>query len=349
VETAVSGIFVVASLPLALVSSRPLKWTSQWLESSAFTIIWSLAYLHFNLKAPNLLTKENLSRNLALRGDIENSNNWPKAPLSNRLFMMVREMPSYLSTAYALRFKDIQPESGKLARLRGKIDRYKQLIGELLRMGGSRYIFNHNIERLDSDFGKLDSELNKTNRAICAYFVSANDHNGAILGNHVYYYHHYKIGSFQKHFDVSAKVVRSTEDMFKHLNNLKATYPDRPIKVVDIVAHGSSQSIDINLPSLENSTSSYHNSNVTENEFQACSPNAAIILDSCSTGAGTNSIAKRIAEQNPGKKIYAPGAPLFFSKPAFSTQEGTTRVDHVTHGFAIVNAYTSREFQVATA
>lgn len=211
-------------------------------------------------------------------------------------------------------------------------------------MRGSESAFKRNIDRLDSDFAKLNNELTKTKRAICAYFVSAQDYNGAILGDPVYYYHHFKIGRFEKHFDVSAKVVRTTEEMFKHLNDLKTAYPDRPIKIVDIVAHGSSQLIDINLPNQNNQEVSYSNDHVRKNEFNACASDADIILDACSTGVGDNSIAKLIAEQNPGKRVFAPGAPLFFSKPVFKSQNGMAKVDHVTHGFAIVNAYTSREF-----
>lgn len=135
-------------------------------------------------------------------------------------------------------------------------------------MRGNPLAFKRNIKRLDLDFDKLNNQLTQTKREICAYFVSSKDHNGAILGDHVYYYHHYKIGRLEKHFDVSAKVVRTTEEMFKHLNDLKATYPDRPIKVVDIVAHSSPESI-----------------------------------------------------------------------------SGTPEVTYVTHGFAILNAHTSRKFQ----
>ncbi|MBA3815966.1 MAG: hypothetical protein H0X29_05515 [Parachlamydiaceae bacterium] len=352
IETLVSGSCLILSVPLALASSKPLQKTTQWLESSAFTLIWSAAYLHFNLKAPNLLTREDLSRNFALRGDIEKSNSYPKAPFLSRFFMIPREMPAYFSTAYALRFKDFQIEKGVFSRLFGKIKRYKQLIGEVLRMDSSQSALKHNIDRLDSDFAKINDKLVNTKRPLCAYFVSDQDYNGAILGDPVYYYHHYKIGKFEKHFDVSAKVVRTTEEMFKHLNELKLTYPDRPIKVVDIVAHGNHESIDINLPFQQeqglspNQDLSYNKEHVGKNEFNACAPDADIILDACSTGAGDNNIAKLIAEQNPGKRVYAPGTSLFFSKPVFKTHNGMTKIDHVTHGFAIVNAYTSREFQV---
>lgn len=346
IETTTSVFFVLATLPLILISSKPFNKAVKWSESSAFSIIWSVAALHFNLQAANLLTREDFSRNLAFRGDTKNfGENGPKAPLVNRLFMIPREMPSYLSTAYALRFKDLQEENGIFSRLWWKIKRYKQLIGEVLYASGNQSIFERNIVKLDSDFAKLNDKLVKTKRAICAYFVSAQDYNGAILGDPVYYYHHYKIGGFEKHFDVSAKVVRTTEEMFKHLNDLKTANPDRPIKLVVIVAHGSSQLIDINLPTQQDQEVSYSNTDVRKNEFNGCAPDADIILDACSTGVGDNSIANLIAEQNPGKRVFAPGAPLFFSKPVFKIKNGIPKIAHVTHGFAIVRAYTSREFE----
>lgn len=345
IETCVSGTFLILSIPIALINPKPLKKSIQWFKSSAFSIFWSVAYLHLNLKFPNLLTKEDLSRNFVFRSDIENTNNWKKAPLRSRLFMMPKEMPVYLSTAYALRFKDFQLENGRLARFSGKIKRYKQLIKEILRMGGSKAVFKNNINRLDTDFEQLNNELPKTKRALCAYFVSSEDHNGAILGDPVYYYHHYKIKRLEKYFDVSAKVVRTADEMFKHLNDLKAAYPDRPIQLVDIVAHGSSQSIVIK-SSSQNKEDVYDNDHVGKDEFSACAEDADIILDACSTGAGDNSIGKLIGEKNPGKRVYAPGSALFFSKPVFKIRNGVTKVDHVTHGFAIVNAYTSKEFQV---
>ena len=342
IETAVSGVFCILALPCALISTTPLKRSIEWLESSAFSILWSLAYIVCNFIYPHLLTREDFSRNHIFRGDHENFESWPSAPLSSRLFMMVREMPGYLSTAYALRFKNITEESGRFDRFRGKLRRYKQLISELLRMRGFPSIFIRNAERLTADFEKINGEVEKTQRAICAYFVSSKDTNGAILGNHLVYYHHYKIAKFQKHFDVSAKVVHNTTEMFTHLRMLRETYPERPIKVVDIVSHGSSQSIVIN--SKTSTTEDYTRDSVENDEFNACAPDATIILDACSTGAGRESIAREIAQRNHGKRVFAPAAPLFFSRPSFKERKGAVEVDHITHGFAVVNAFTSRRF-----
>lgn len=345
VEAIVSGLFTVLTFPLQLVSFRPYEKAFQWLESSAFTIIWSIGAVIFR-NTPNLLSREESARNFIFRGSISREPDViPQAHLSSRLFMIVRELPSYLSTAYSLRYKTIKPEARIFTRINGNIRRHKQLIGEVLHMRGSQEIFKRNVQRLDVDFSRLNRDLKKTKKEICAYFVSSNDHSGAILGDHLYYYHHYKIDKFKQHFDISAKVVRSTKEMFEHLNNLKATYPNRSIKVVDIVAHGSSEEIDINHKEIY----TYQRHHVGDNEFSACAPDAAIIIDACSAGTGKNSIAQVIAEKNPGKKVFAPGAPLFFSKPAFKNQGNTTSIDHVTHGFAIVNAYTSRVFQFAAS
>jgi|GEM_PF-2151812 len=376
VETAVSALFVAASAPFSLVSSQVLKKPVQWLKSSSFSIVWSLAYLRLNVGTPNLPTREDLSRNFAFRGAYENSDVWPKAPLSSRLFMIPRAIPSYLLTAYAVRYKDVLPEKGVLARTSAITSRCVQLCREMwkadrqltFRAGDKRLdaeltqewqfiigaidradrqsTFCANTERLDADFDELNRDLEKTNRAICVYFVGSLDSNGAILGDRQYYYHHYKIKRFQSCFDVSAKVVRSTAEIFNHLNDLKATYPDRPIQVVDIASHGNSDNIDIKV-SKEQRAPFYSRNSVGTNEFSACSSDAAIILDACLTGAGDNNIAERIAECNPGKRVFAPATPLFFSKPLFKVKQGVAEVDHVTYGPAIVNAYTARKFQVA--
>lgn len=346
IETAVSGVFAAITFPIQLISARPYEKATQWLESSAFSVIWSFGAIIFR-NAPNLLTREKSVRNLIVRGAIDREPEvMTPAPLSSRLFMIVRELPSYLSTAYSLRYKDVTPEATLFAQMKGKIGRYQQLIQEVLQMGGNQAIFERNRQRLDIDFDQLNSELDETKRDICAYFVSSRDSNGAILGNHLYYYHHYKIDKFKNHYDVSAKVVRSTKEIFEHLNHLKAKYPDRPIRVVDIVAHGSPECIVINYHSSEETADVLQRHHIGDNEFSPCAPNAAIILDACSTGSGNNSIARVIAEKNPGKKVFAPAASLFFSKPIFKQQGNIAIVDHVTHGFAVVSAYTSRVFQV---
>lgn len=341
VETAIAGIFTVLAIPTAIISKRILNNCVQWLESSSFSIIWALAYQFFNYTEPNLLTKENLSRNYVFRGDIQSEpcKKWKKAPLSSSIFMLQRELPEYLSVAYKIRFNGNDQETGKFARFKGKIQRYRQLIKEI----SGRQLhssFQKNAKRLNDDFAKLNTTLEKSNRPLCAYFVSKVDHNGAILGTPVYYYHHYKIEKLNKHFDVSAKVVNNTAEIFEHLKNLKNQFPDRPIKVVDIVAHGSDQEIEIPSENHKN----YRHDDVKYDEFKDCAPDADIILDACSVGSGSNSIAEKIANNNPGKKVFAPGAPLYFSKPSFTGAKGKERVAHVTHGFAAINAYTSRVF-----
>lgn len=345
IETAVAGTFTFLSIPLQLISSKPYEKASQWLESSAFSMIWSIGCIAAR-NLPNLLTREESARNIVFRGGVYNDPvEIPQAPLSSRLFMIPRELPSYLSTAYSLRFKNIKPEHGFFARMKGKISRYQQLIKEINQMQGTQAIFDRNIRRLDTDFEKLNKELDKTKRAVCAYFVSSKDHNGAILGDHLYYYHHYKINKFKKHFDVSAKVVRNTKEMFDHLKHLKATYPNRPIKVIDIVAHGDPKSIVIDHVNSDKTIECYEPKHIGKNEFSTYAPGADLIFDACSTGIGTDSIAEVIAKNNPGIKVFAPGSTLFFSKPIFKTKGNNTTVSDVTHGFALVNAYTSRKFQ----
>jgi len=257
--------------------------------------------------------------------------------------MIPRELPSYLSVAYSLRFKDSDKQENFFKRIFEVVSQFFQLVKELITYRPNWYSFDHNIKKLDSDFDGINKRLNESDKPICAYFVSSNDRNGAIIGDPLYYYHHYKIQKFQKHFDVAAKVVRSTKEMFDQLGQLKTKYPNREIKVVDIVSHGGPSMIDINVGEQFNST--YRNENVKENEFESCAQDAVIILDACSTAVGNNSIAENIAKKNRGKTVMAPGTPLFFSKPVFVKKENEVTVKNVVHGFAVVNAYTSKKFK----
>lgn len=265
------------------------------------------------------------------------------APLSESLLMIPRELPEYLSTAYSLRFKEETECQSIVLRIFTVISRYIILIQELIFQRPSQDLFNHNIKRLDVDFEEIHARLSAGTKPICAYFVSNRDHNGSILSDALYYYHHYKIQKFQKHFDVAAKVVRSTKELFEHLAKLKFEYPHRQIQVVDIVAHGAPNIINIGID--DEFSLPYGLQPIRENEFSACADDTAIILDACSSGCGENSVAEEIARKNPGKSVMAPGLSLFFSKPVFVKDNGKTRVDNVVHGFAIFNAYTNKKFR----
>jgi hypothetical protein len=320
------------------------------------------------------------------------------APLSSRLFMILRELPSYLSTAYSLRFKD-RPQGNLLYRILQAIARVFILLKELISYRPSRASFLENMTKMDEEFAKINATVKEGKKAICAYFVNDKDHNGGVLGDPVYYYHHYKIRKYQKHFDVSAKVIRSVHDMFKHLKKLKRQCPDRPIKVVEIVAHGTPTSTDISVKSVaqqmsqanlrkrmnvirkqnivakekhrqilnalllsavkeegeirnyNNRCKCYCNDQVQEKEFADCAKDAVIILHGCSTGKGRNSLAETIAQNNPGKTVFAPGSTLFFSKPIFATENQSTKIATVMYGyvFGVFYAYTAKKFRHAIA
>jgi len=144
--------------------------------------------------------------------------------------MISRELPSYLSTAYSLRFKDFDKQENVFKRTFEVVSRLFQLVKELVTYKPTQDSFERNVKKLNVDFGKINELLAESEKPICAYFVSSKDHNRAIISDHLYYYHHYKIQKFQKHFDVSAKVVRSTKEMFDQLRQLKGEYPNRDIK-----------------------------------------------------------------------------------------------------------------------
>ena len=124
--------------------------------------------------------------------------------------------------------------------------------------------------------------------------------------------------------------------MFRILNRLKLKHPGQEIKVVDIVSHGGRG--EIKFPK------SYTRSSAHGNDFSSCAKDAAIILDACSTGRGTKSIADKIARSNPGKTVFAPGRTLYTSKPVFKKKAKQIKVEHVVHGFAIGNAFTCKKF-----
>ena len=256
--------------------------------------------------------------------------------------MIVRELPSYLSVAHSLRYKEINHDKGGIFKIYHVIPQYLQLIKELINYRPSLVSFARNIQKLNTDFETINNSLSKGEKPICAYFVSANDHNGAIIGDPLYYYHHYKIKQFQKHYDVAAKVIKNEQQMYDHLQQLKIQHPTREIKVIDIVSHGDSDRLHIDLKAGNGAI--YSTTNVQTNEFNTCADDAVIILDACSVGSGINSIAEKIAQMNPGKTVLAPAVSLYFSKPVFKTENQKTWVNHVVHGYAIVNAYTSRKF-----
>lgn len=262
-----------------------------------------------------------------------------KAPLKNRLFMMLQEMPAFLSTGYKIRYEKALKEENLLTRIIKVIPRYFQLIKEVLSYQPTTEAQQQSLEKITGDFVEISKKVQECEKPICAYFVGSDDHNGAITGDHMRYYHRYKIQKLEKHFAVSAKVVENTQQIFEHLKELKDKYPDREIKVVDIVAHGSSDSIGI-------ATKGYDFT--AKDAFADCAEDASIILDACSVGTGRNSIAENIARANPKKSVMAPGKSLYFSKPLFKTTDGQTRVDDVIHGFSLTNAYTSKKFTYVT-
>jgi hypothetical protein len=256
------------------------------------------------------------------------------APFFSRFFMMLREMPSYLSTAKDLRFK--YKTDGK-----NIFQQYWTVIKEIIFYRLDYKDFYTNIEKLDNDFLEKNNAIGNNGKPLCAYFVSSYDQNGAILGNRLYYYHHYKIKNFEKHYAVAAKVVRTTGEMFQFLNQIKKSYPNREIKVIDIVSHGSKNTLCVK----KENGNFYTCSDVQENEFHDCAKDATIILDACSVGKGSQSIAEKIAKMNPGKTIIAPGVNLYFSKPIITKNHGHPTIDHVVHGFALVNAFTAKKFK----
>jgi hypothetical protein len=266
------------------------------------------------------------------------------APLSSRLFMIPRELPSYLSTAYSMRYKDVPAEGNLLYRIGAVVWRCLTLLKELLVHSPSYYVFHETRQKLEQDFALMNQQLAAGSKPLCAYFVSSRDNNGAILGNQLYYYHHYKIKQLQNHYDVAAAVVTSIDDLKQKLEQFKALAPQRVVKMVDIVCHGNSKSLDLGSRGYEVGLEG-EVSTVQANDFAACAEDAVIVLDACSTAMGQGSIAETIAKENKGKTVIAPEGPLYFSKPVFEVEQDGVKLAHLVHGFAIVKAYTAKQFR----
>lgn len=265
------------------------------------------------------------------------------ASLSNTLLMIPRELPSYLKAAYSLRYAD-KPNNGNcILRACRAAQRALSLIIELIFYRPSYAAFQRNREKLQKDFADLNQAVADNQKPICVYFVSARDHNGAILGNQLYYYHHYKIRNLQKEFAVAPQLVSSQDEIKAFMQSVRQRHPDRAIQFVDVVSHGGQSYLSIHRPGESEITVE----ELREDLFSDCAPNATILLDACKTGLGDENIANEIARKTPGRTVLAPGRSLYFSKPVSRVSDRIPRVVAAVHGFAIFNAYTCKSFSYA--
>ncbi|NGX33887.1 MAG: hypothetical protein K1060chlam1_00229 [Candidatus Anoxychlamydiales bacterium] len=263
--------------------------------------------------------------------------------MSSCNLMIPREIPKYLATAYGLKYNEIEKNENFLKRSILKIYRLFLVTKEILNsivFPTSKATIDNNINKLQLDFQKKNRNLSDiSNKDICVYIVGSYDNaGGAILGNHLYYYHHYKIENFEKYFDVVAKVVSNNKDIAEFLNEIKNKYPSRNIKVMDIVCHGNGQTMHLG------ETQDYMVSSVKEAEYKGISKDGTIIIDACSTASlGSKSIASEIAKKNPSITVFAPATSLFFSKPLINPT--TKKVENVFHGPGILRAQVCKKFK----
>ncbi|NDE82032.1 MAG: hypothetical protein EB051_00225 [Chlamydiia bacterium] len=265
--------------------------------------------------------------------------------LSNNLFMIPREIPAYLRVAYSLRYKD-EPNSGNCpTRIAHVVQRTFSLIKEVITQGGDfKGTLLRNKEKLQRDFEVINQTVSGSQKPLCIYLVSGFDDSGAVLGNHVYYYHHYKIQGLQQHFSVAPKVVCSQDEMKEFMSCTRAQYPGREIKFVDIVTHGSKSSLAIQKDDGQDSITP---NILKEDLFADCADDATILLDACITGLGNRNIADEIARKTPGRKILAAGPSMFFSKPVIDLSGNEPRVVSAVHGPAIFYPYECKSFSYA--
>ncbi len=279
----------------------------------------------------------------------------PAAPLSSSLFMMFREMPDYISVARSVKYKNTPVETNLFKRIWQIFCQYLGAISDILTLRFTQEIHDRNYSKLDKDFTLINQIPNDDKKPICVYFVSGYDPHGALIGNAAYYYHHYKIQNFQKYYNVQAYIINSGEELENRLKEIGEKSP-RGVKLVDIVCHGAEDQgkriVVLGRESKPNSeggdTLHFYASLEIHFPRNCRAEDAAIIFDACSAGKD-GGVAEQTAAINPGVAVFAPGRSLCFSKPVFKANpEKEPIVDHVVHGFALINAYTNKQFQVTS-
>lgn len=71
VETIAYSILTFFTLPFNYITvKRPLQFSLKLLQSSSFSVLWSLSNLFFNFASPNLLTKEKFARDFIFHGGV---------------------------------------------------------------------------------------------------------------------------------------------------------------------------------------------------------------------------------------------------------------------------------------
>ena len=330
VEHVVSVLLIIVTSPILPIYEAPSTLVLNWYKSSSFCHAWAFSYAVVNLVYPHLPTQRTTIEYFFKANQFKNPI-WNVALIGYRFLRfsteaLLKEITVEMPILYAQRFKE-KPEVGHLE----KIKRYTQLALELLGMvwrEGVSALYDLNAKLLSNHFEIMNREVEKTQRAICAYFVSAQDHNGAVLGPSRFWDSHMDcISRYQEHYDVSAKVVKTTREIFDHLKELKKSYPSRPIQAVIIRSHGSPSSLGVSCSEKAKFTLE----DVEENQFAPCAPDAAIIFSGCSMGKGEGSIAELIATKNQGKSIFAnEESTLGYPHPSFKMGEnGIAEVETV--------------------
>jgi len=217
------------------------------------------------------------------------------------------------------------------------VQRTFSLIKEVVTQGCNfQATLSTNQEKLQRDFEVINQTVSGSQKPLCIYFVTGFDDSGAVLSNHVYYDHHYKIQGLQQHFAVAPKVVSSQHEMKELMRVILQQSPRREIKFVDVVTHGSKSCLSIK----KNDEQKCITPDILKDDlFADCADDATILLNACITGLGDRNIANEIPKKTPGRTILAPGTAMFFSKPVIELSGKEPKVVSAVHGPAIFYAY----------
>lgn len=250
-------------------------------------------------------------------------------------FLIPRSFGSLVKATYSWHYANKQYNGlWVIAKLQKAFDIFKSVfifLGSLFSGNDdiNRYKLNQKFEEIRR---KNSSNLNQSNKPICAYFVSKQDDNGAVItGDVLKYYHLHKILNLSEHYIVHPYVINTSADIQRHMTTLEN------VSLINIVAHG-----DRDMVCIDDSMT------LTDTPFANLANNAEIILDACSVAAGTNSYAHKIASANRNRNVtvFGPSNYLFFSKPVIEVKEDGPHVSGVDHGFCIITPYKMCSFRI---
>lgn len=163
-------------------------------------------------------------------------------------------------------------------------------------------------------------------QAICVYFLSHSDCNGAHFSHNTCHIYEAHIAKYRTQFYVVVQVVQSSQEIFEYLGNLRTLHSERTIKVCHIVSHGNSSGAE-----LYNENGKKHHFGVdseVKHLTQLCETGGSIVLEWCDAGKPTKgnlNVMTTIAKLNPNINVFGSDRDIFSSVVTISS-EGVEKI-----------------------